>query len=95
MYYVTYTECPSNYDTIGKRSDSMCKILFGDYLIWETTNISSFVRLVQFTEINLYCITKILRNDIFMTKLYATNISRYFVINILLKMGGSVLIVRK
>ena len=47
MYYVTYTECSSNYDTIGKRSDSMCKILFGNYLIWETTNISSFVKLVQ------------------------------------------------
>lgn len=33
MYYVTYTECSSNYDTIGKRSDSMCKILFDNYLI--------------------------------------------------------------
>lgn len=58
-------------------------------------NISSFVRLVQFTGINSYYITKILRNDIFMTKLYATNISTIFVINILLKMGGGVLIVRK
>ena len=93
MYYVTYTECSSNYDTIGKRSDSMCKILFGNYLIWETTNISSFVRLVQFTGINSYYIIK--RNDIFMIKLYATNISTIFIINILLKMKGGVLIIRK
>lgn len=92
---LTYTECSSNYDTIGKRSDSMCKILFGNYLIWETTNISSFLRLVQFTGINSYYITKILRNDIFIIKLYATNISTIFVIDILLKMGGGVLIVRK